>query len=292
MLGRLGVITSDYFRVMGIRLLSGRSFVPDDRRGAPLVAVVSETAARRLFPGQNAVGKRFMCCEAGPSGEPTYKVVIGIVADVRSRGPQADPQADFYLPIAQAPPDLWTWIQRSMTIVVRSPTDDAAKLAGVVRSAVRQVDATVPLYQVATMQQRMRTMTAESRFNTTLMLLLAGVGLVLAAVGLYGVITYFVVQRLREFAISIALGASGRSVMRMVVGQAMRPVAVGVVAGIMGAFALSQTLFSYVLGIGTRDPLTLVAATSVLIAVAGLAALVPARRAARTDPARTLTADL
>ena len=290
-LGRLGVITSDYFRVLGIPVIAGRTFGPDDRRGAPLVAVLSETAARQLFPGQNAIGKRFWCCEATASGEPVHKVVVGIVGDVRSRGPQADPLPDFYLPIEQAPADAWTWLQRSMTVVARSRTDDPASLAGVVRESLRKVDPTVPLDAVATMGQRLRATMAESRFNTALMLLLALVGLVLSAVGLYGVISYFVVQRLREFAIRIALGASSRSVMCMVLGQAMRPVALGVAAGTMGAFVVSRALSSYVFGIGARDPLTLAAAVSVLAAVAAAAALLPARRAARTDPARTLAAN-
>jgi len=290
-LGRLAVVTRDYFRVMRIPLVAGRLFLPDDRRGAPLTMVLSETAARLLFPGQDAVGKRVACCEPGPSGAPSLKLVVGIVGDVRNDGPQQAPLANFYLPIAQAPNATWNWIQRSMTLVVRGRSDDAAALTGVVRNAVQQMDATVPLYNVATMQQRLQATLAPTRFNTVLMLLLGTIGLFLAAIGVYGVVAFFVAQRQRDLAIRIALGAGRGNVVRGVVGQGMKPVLAGVAIGLAGAVAASRVLGAYVFGIGTTDPLTLTMVVAVLLVVGLIAAALPAMRAARVDPITALRAD-
>ena len=147
-LGRLAIVTQDYLNVMRVPLVSGRFFAPQDRRGAPLAMVLSETAARLLFPGQDALGKRVACCEPDASGGPGFKVVVGIVGDVRNDGPQAAPLPNFYLPIAQAPDVAWTWLQRSMTVVVRGQSGDTAALTGVLRKAVRDMDPSVPVVQL------------------------------------------------------------------------------------------------------------------------------------------------
>ena len=287
-LGRLGLISEDYFRGFRIPLVQGRLFTADDRRGNQRVMILSAEAARQLFPDGNAVGKRVSCCEPGPDGGPVLKLVIGIVGDVRSEGPRAETRADFYLPIQQAPPDVWRWTGRTMTVVVRSTTQDPVALAAVVRATVQEIDPAIPVHNVSTMQQRLSAALAADQFNVALMLLLGFIGLVLAAVGLYGVISCFVTQRRRELAIRMALGARSADVMRMALKQGMRPVWVGVVAGVGIAAALSSTLSSFVYGVTTTDPLTFVSVVVVLVAVALLANLLPVRAAARVDPAGLL----
>ncbi len=284
---RLNIVTLDYFRTMRIPLRAGRFFSGDDRRGGPRVMVLNETAARRLFPGENAIGKQVACCEGSPEN-PLYKTVIGVVGDTRSSGPAEAAGPEFFLPIEQAPDEAWTWIQRSMTLVARSRTADAAALTSVVRDAVRRIDATVPLFQVRTMEQRMQTALAQARFNTLLMLLLGGIGLVLSAVGVYGVIAYFVTQRQQEIGIRMALGAKGPDVVRMVVRQGMQPVVLGIVLGLVGAYATSHLLTTYVHGVTTTDPVTFAAVVALLLSVALVATALPARRAVRVDPIRVL----
>jgi putative ABC transport system permease protein len=285
----LAAVTGGYFEVMRIRLAAGRLFAATDTREAPLVMLLNETAARQLFPGQSALGKRVGCCEPNADGTSRYKTVIGVVGDVHSSGLQEAPRAQFYLPLAQAPPVMWTWLQRSMTLVARGRDLDPAALTGTLRAAVREADPTVPLYNVTTMEQRVAAVMAPARFNTVLMLILGGCGLLLAAIGIYGVITFFVAQRQRDIAIRVALGAPAAVVIRMVIAQGMRPVALGIAAGSIGALAGAQVLAAYVFGVTTRDPLTLAAVIGLLLVTAFAATFIPARRAASVNPARTLT---
>jgi hypothetical protein len=290
-LGRLGIVSSDYFRAFRIPLVAGRTFTAKDRRNTPLVMMLSETAARQLFPGESAIGKRVACCEAGPDGGPALKVVVGIVGDVRADGPQAAARADFYLPMAQAPPDAWRWLQRTLSVVVRGRGEDTVTLAAAISGAMREIEPAAPVHNVATMQQRLRTTLAQDRFNTVLMLLLSAIGLLLAAIGIYGVISCSVAQRHREIAIRVALGAPGRSVVLMVLNHGMRPVWAGVAIGLLGAAAASRALDSYVYGVSTHDPVTFASAVAVLIVSAVLANSLPARQAARVDPARLLATE-
>jgi putative ABC transport system permease protein len=286
--GRLAIVTEGYFRTLRIPLKQGRLFTPDDRSGVPLVAVLSETAARQLFPGQNPIGRRFGCCEGSPT-DPRWKTVVGVVGDVRKRGPEQPALPDFYLPIDQAPEVAWTWIERSITLVARSRSSDAEAALPAMRDAMRSLDPAVPLYNVASMEQRLRTSLAQARFNTLLMMLLGGIGLVLSAIGVYGVIAYFVTQRQHEIGIRMALGAGAREVVRMVMRQGMRSVVPGVVLGLMGAAGASSLLTTYVHGVTTTDPLTFAAVVGVLVTVALAAMIVPARRAVRVDPTRVLS---
>jgi predicted permease len=287
-LGRLGVVSRDYFRVLGIPLVAGRAFGPEDRAGSPRVMVLSESAARRLFPGEPAVGKRVACCEGGPNGAPILKLVVGVVGDVRTDGPGENARNDFYLPVEQAPVAVWDWFQRTMTLVVRGDRDDAAWLAGVIRTSVNGVDAGLPVHSIATIPERLRAATARDRFNTMLMFLLGAVGLVLAAVGIYGVISCGVGHRRQELAVRLALGATTGQIVRLVLDQGMRPVWAGVVLGVPAALGASTLLADAVHGSTTRDPLAFSAATLLLVAAALLANLIPARTAARVNPARLL----
>jgi putative ABC transport system permease protein len=286
-LSRLSIVTLDYFQTLRMPLVRGRLFADDDRKGAPRVAVVNEAAAAALFPGADPLGKRFSCCDGSPDS-PGWRTIVGVVRNMRSRGPTQDPQPEFFLPIAQAPTAAWTWIQRTMTLVARSRTGDAAALTTAARDAVRRVDPTLPLYQIRSMEQRLQASVSQARFNTLLMMLLGTIGLVLSAIGVYGVIAYFVTQRQHEIGIRMALGAKGADVIRMVIRQGMQPVVLGIVLGLAGAYASSRVLTSYVFGVTTTDPLTFAAVIALLAGVALIATTVPARRAVRVDPTRVL----
>ena len=283
----LAIVTLDYFRTLRVPLLRGRLFQSDDRRGGLRVAVVNETAARALFPGEDPLGRRFGCCDGTPEN-PGWRTIVGVVKDMRSRGPEQEPRPEFFLPVAQAPEPAWTWIQRTMTLVARTRAGDAAALTPAARQAVARIDSTVPLYQVRSMEQRLRRSTAQARFNTLLMVLLGGSGLLLSAIGVYGVIAYFVTERRQEIAIRMALGARAADVVRMVVRQGMQPVLLGLVLGVAGAYSASRVLSAYVHGVTTTDPLTFAAVVTLLSLVALAATVLPAREAVRIAPMAAL----
>jgi predicted permease len=284
---QLQIITPGYFRTMRVPLRSGRAFTADDRRGAPRVMIVSETLARAAWPGEHPVGKRIACCEGAPD-QPVWKTVVGVAADVRSRGPAAEPRPEFYLPMDQIPEEAWAWIQRTMTLMVRAEGVSAATLTPALREAVREVDPTLPVYNVATMSERLRQSTAQARFNTLLLSTLGGVGLLLAAVGIYGVIAYFVAQRTREIGVRMALGATGGDVLGLVLRQGMTAVVAGVAVGIPAALLAGRALRTMLFGVGAGDPVTLAAVVAVLLMVALVASGVPARRAVRIQPTEAL----
>jgi putative ABC transport system permease protein len=289
---RLHLVTPGYFATMGVRLARGRDFVADDRHGRERVVIVSEAFARAAWPGQDPIGKRLACCEGGP-GEPTWwKTVVGVAGDVRADGPAADAPPEFYLPIAQAPADAWDWIQRAVTLVARGDAaageDGGAALVSAMRAAVRDVDPGVPLYGVTTMRDALAGSMADARFNTLLLTLLAAIGLVLSAVGVYGVAAYFVTLRAHEIGVRLALGATPRGVLRLMLWQGLRPAALGVLVGAAVATGALRLLRGAVFGVSPTDPASVVAAGVVLLAAAALATAVPAWRAARADATRAL----
>src|SRR5262249_47320866 len=240
---RLRMITPDYLKVMRIPLLRGRGFGLGDVRGAPRVMIVSQELARRLWPGQDPIGKRVACCE-GSQADPMWKTVVGIAGDVRSRGLGMDLYPEFYLPLAQSPAEAWDWVQRSMAIAVKSARGDAGALAGAIRSAARETTPGVPLYDVSSMDDRLRGSLARDRFHTLLLSALGAIGLLLAWVGIYGVISYFVAQRTPEFGVRMALGATTRDIVRLTLRQSLVPVVLGLLAGILAAVAASRILGS------------------------------------------------
>jgi len=292
---QLRVITPDYFHTMRIPLRRGRAFAADDRAGMPKVLVLSETVARQLWPGADpadAIGKRVDCCEWGADGAaPSWKTVVGIAADLRAGGPAQPVEPEYYLPIQQAPAGAWIWNQRTMYIVARSSSSqDPATLTASVRQALARVDPSLPLFDVQTMEQRLRETLATNAFNTMLLATLGSVGLLLAVIGIYGVIAYFVSQRTQEIGVRLALGASPRDVLTLVVRQALRPVLTGVAAGIALALLATRLLENQLVGITPHDPPTFIAVTLLLVIVAIAASLIPARRASRVDPTRALNA--
>jgi putative ABC transport system permease protein len=282
----LRVITPGFFTTMGVPIVAGRNFTEDDRRDGERVMIVSARLAAVAFPGQDPIGKRIACCESGPYG---LKVIIGVAGDIRSRGPAVAPRPEFYLPLAQVPHVVWSWT-RTMYVLVRT-TADPASLVRPLNTAVMRVDRDLPLFDVRTMEGRLAGALATARFNMMLLTLLGIIGLLLAATGIYGVIAYFVSQRTQEIGVRIALGATAASVVRLILGQALRPVAIGAAVGVVAALAATRVLASQLFGVSRTDPLTIAAVVATLIGVALVASAVPARRAATVDPTRALQAE-
>jgi predicted permease len=284
-LSRSHAVTADYFRVLRIPLTRGRLFTDRDVRTAPLVMVVSEALAREAFGDDDPIGKRLICCEGSPE-DPMWKTVVGVVGDVRPRGPAAPAPPEFYLPLMQIPAGQWAG--RSMSLIARVDNGDAAALAPIVRQAVAAVDPTLPLYNVRTMDDGHRLTMAQARFNTLLMAALGVIGLVLAALGIYGVVAWVVSQRTREIGLRMALGAPAPRVVRQMTSEALTPVGIGLAIGLVGALGAGRALQDQLFGVSARDPLTLAVVVVVMMLVAFVAALIPARRAARIDPSRAL----
>jgi len=284
---RLRMITPGYFATLGIPLKRGRLLVADDLAGAPRVMVVSEALARAAWPDQDPIGKRVACCEGTPD-DPRWKTVVGVVGDVRSGGPTREAVPEFYLPITQVPAEAWDWIRRTMTIVARGEGGDATALTANLRAAVRSVDPDVPLYDIATMEDRMRQSIAATRFHTLLLAIAGGIGLLLAGVGIYGVIAYFATSRTQEIGVRMALGATTRDILRLVAWQGMRPILVGTVVGTLAAAALTRLIRSSVYGVSATDPATFAVVAATLVVVGLIAAYIPAHRSTRTDPTQAL----
>jgi putative ABC transport system permease protein len=285
----LRIITPGFFETMRIPILEGRNFDERDRTGGQKVMIVSQALAARAFPGQDPIGKRIVCCEPGPNGGPDYKLVVGVAGDVRSRGPATPPEPEFYLPLPQAPVDAWNWTQRNMYIVARTD-GDPQRLVQPLRAAISRIDPDLPLFDVRMMNQRLAANLATARFNTLLLTILGGVGLVLAASGIYGVIAYLVSQRTQEIGVRIALGATQADVIRLIVAQALRPVALGAVIGSIAALAAGRVLQTQLFEVSSTDPITMAGVVAALMLVALAASVVPARRAASIDPTRALQA--
>ena len=265
-------VNPDYFRAMGIGLRAGRVFTDLDGKDAPSVAVLSEALAHELFPNDDPLGKRLFVAAAG--AEST--TVIGVVGDIRHQG--LDQQIDWaaYLSFRQTP-------RPGMALVLRT-AGDPLSLATAVRAAVREVDPALPVYQVMTMTERLSNSVAARRFNLMLLGAFAGLALLLAGVGVYGVISYVVTGRTHEIGIRMALGAQSADVLRLFIKQGMTLVTLGVGLGLFGAFALTRVMSSLLFAVGPKDPLTFAAVAVLLSLIALLACWIPARRAARVDP--------
>ncbi len=286
--GSFHLVSPGYFEVLRLPLVRGRLLTAADRAGAPKVTVVNETLAAAAWPGEDPIGKRIACCEApGPNGEPPLKEVVGVVRDARFAVLGRDEGPAFYLPLGQEPDAAWTWLQGSMAVVARAEGDPAA-LAEPLRRAVAGFDPDLPLYDLATLPQRRAGALAAERFNGLLLTLLGGLGLVLAAVGVYGILAYFVGQRTRELGLRIALGAPRGRIFALVLAQSLTPVAAGVAAGLGLAAAAARLLESQLYGVAPLDPATFLTVAALLALVAAAAAAVPARRALAIEPARAL----
>jgi predicted permease len=280
---QMRMVTAGYLATMQLHLQGGRWIDATDRGDAPSVVVLSQAAAHRLFPGTSAIGKRIECCQ--PNG---VRTVIGVVADVRSRGPSEDVQPEFYVPIAQAPDAAWGWINHAFSMAVRTTTDDAALASRAIRSSVRSVLPAAPVYGITTMHDALRSTLAVERFDTTLLVGLGLVGMLLAAIGIYGVVSYFVTLRTQEIGIRMALGAHSGRVLWWMAWQGVLPIAVGLAIGLGLALLSTALLESTLHGVTARDPLTFLAVTGLLLISGTVASVIPARRASRLDPMRSI----
>jgi putative ABC transport system permease protein len=262
-----------YFAAMRIPLKRGRLFDEHDT-GRPRVAIINDVMARRHWPNQDPVGRRF------GNGRDWF-TVVGVVAGVRHMTLTQEPDAEYYEPYPQNP-------VAAMSLTLRSAGADPASFSPALRRAVQDLDKDIPVAKVGTMLRSVQNSTASRRFSVILLGVFAAVALLLAAVGIYGVISFSVSRRTHEIGIRMALGAGAGKVLRMVVGQAILLATAGVALGIAGGLALAGVIRTLLYGISPTDPATLAVVSAVLIAVAVLAAWLPARRAARVDPSEAL----
>jgi putative ABC transport system permease protein len=288
------VSTAGYFQVLGIPLARGRYLDAGDRPGGELVAVINETAARRYFPKQDPVGQRIhvglpMTSELA---DPAPRRIVGVVKDVRETGLDEAAPPILYVPLGQIPPAVAALLVRLIPVSLVVKTDGSpASLTRQISREVWAVDPQQPISASMPMTAVVERSLGSRRFSTVLLGSLALLALALSSVGIYGVLSYLVGQRTREIGVRMALGATGRHVLKMVVGQGLTPVLFGVAAGLAGAFGLTRLLSSLLVGVSATDPTTFVLAPAVLTAVALLASAIPARRASRLDPLVALRAE-
>jgi putative ABC transport system permease protein len=265
-----------FFRTLGIPVLSGRDFTAhDDLKSTPVI-IINQTLARRFFPNENPVGKRISTGVGNGYKQPPMREIIGVVGDVKQEGLGADVAPAAYVAVTQSPFDV-------LTFVLRTESDPESVVAAA-RNEVAAVDKDLPIFDVKTLDQHVSESVAQPHFNTLLLGIFAGLALALAAVGLYGVVAYSVVQRTHEFGVRMALGAERQDVLRMVLGQGIVLTLAGVGIGVAGALALTRFLGSLLFGIRPNDPATFVAVLLVMTVVALLASYIPARRATKVDP--------
>ncbi len=267
-------ITPGYVRAIGARLIAGRLLEDTDTRDRPPVTLVNEALAKRYFRGADVVGKRITF--GRPQDNNPWVTIVGVIGDVKQDGMDKAVEPEVYTPLAQQ-------MQNPMTFVVRASADVDATVAAA-RRAVHDVDKDVALTSVATLKDVVQDSMGDQRFRTRLLAGFAVVALLLAALGIYGVLAYFVSQRVRELGVRLALGARPRALFLMVVGQGLKPVAAGAVCGIVGAVALTGVVKSLLFGIEPIDPPTYIVTALTLSVVAVAACAIPALRATRVDP--------
>jgi putative ABC transport system permease protein len=269
------VVSPAYFKTMSIPLLDGRVFTDGDKSDSPPIVVISETMARRFWPGENPLGKRIKVGRSTSSWP--WLTVIGVVKDVRQYELIIEPKPQMYVPYQQAE------FFEPRALVIRTNFNPLS-LAGTVRQTVWEIDKDQPVSDISTMEEVIADSVAQQRFSMLLLGIFAGLALVLAAVGIYGVMSYSVAQRTREIGIRMALGAQRSDVLKMTIGSGLRLVLVGAAIGLVAALVLTRVMSSLLFGVSPTDPLTFISISIVLIGVAVLASYVPALRATRVDP--------
>jgi putative ABC transport system permease protein len=283
------LVSDGYLDALAVPLVRGRLLEPGDMRpGAPPVVVVNERLASLLWAADEPLGQRVSGWTAGP--EPEWREVVGVVADVRTFGPDESVEPEIFVPYTQAPSRSWDAFERSLALVIRVSGDTGA-YAGVLRQAVRTVDPTLPLFDVQTLDEMLAASTAPERFRMRLFGAIAAVAILLAAVGVYGVVAYAVTRRTREIGIRMALGAGRIEVMGMVVRQALVMTLVGIAVGLAGAAWVTRYLEALLFDVTPLDAVTFVGVAVVFTLVAAVAAYLPAHRAARVNPIVALRAE-
>lgn len=267
------MVSNDYFRAMGISLLKGRTFTDDDRKDAPAVAVINQAMARQFWPGEDPMGKRILW-----GGRPPF-TIVGIVNNVKLYGLDVESGPAIYFSVFQVE----SGISFQTVFAIRTYGDPVA-LIPAVRNQIWSVDKELPIYDVSTMKDVVAESLAQRRFTLWLLSSFAGIALLLAAIGLYGVISYSVTQRTQEMGVRMALGASPRDLLQLIVGSGTRLACLGIGAGILTALVLTRFMSSMLFGVHPADPLTFAAVSLLLLFVVLLASYMPARRATKIDP--------
>jgi predicted permease len=275
-------VSADFFKTLGTPLIRGRFFSIEDGPNAPRVAIINEAMARRVWNGRDPVGTRFKL-GARDSDRPWY-TVVGVVGDMRRQGLEREPIAQMFEPLAQNPP-------QSVDLFIRTATEDPLTMAGAVRAAVRQVEKEAPIYGVASLDAQLGSYLAQRRFQTSLLIGFSVVALLMAAVGIYGLIQYSILTRTQEIGLRMAVGARATDILRMIIGEGLSLTLTGLALGLAGAWWLGQAVSRLLFGVTAHDALTLMSVSLLLAAVAIAACYVPARRAMRVDPAVALRGD-
>jgi putative ABC transport system permease protein len=278
--GNIHLISPGYFTTLGIPLVRGRFFTPQDRLKTEPVAMIDETLARRYWPNEDPLGQHI---GFGPNGP--WMTIVGLVQHAKTSSLEADNTEGFYyLPIAQSP-------QNNAAVVVRTGGARPETFTSAMQTAVRAIDPSQPLYDLKSMDQRVNESLTGRRFLVVLLSIFAGLALLLAAIGLYGVISFSVRMRTRELGIRMALGAQRTDVLRLILGKGVQLAAVGLVIGLAGTLAGGRVLSSLLYRVNLLNPMTLFVTIFLLASTVLLACYVPARRAAALEPMRTLRED-
>jgi len=270
------IVSPDYEKTLGIRLLRGHTFTQANRENAPRVAMVNVTAAQRLFPGTDPVGKRFMFGHPGAGRKPQWLTIVGVIADTRMYGLANPARLEVYLPFRQSP-------SNGMVLLVKSGQEPTA-LVSAIRGIVASIDREQPIFGIATMQEVVNASVSTRRITLILLGLFSGLALVLAGIGIYGVISYSVTQRAREIGIRIALGAQRGDVLRLVLAQGAKISAAGIVMGSAASLGLTRLMAKLLYAVSAADPATFAVVAVVLALIAMVASYIPARRTLRVDP--------
>jgi putative ABC transport system permease protein len=269
-------VSADFFKAIGTPLLRGRLFSIGDGPDAPPVAIINDAMARRSWPGHEAVGRRFKL--GSPDSDNPWYTVVGVVADMRRQGLEREPFPQMFESFAQSPP------ARSVDFFIRTSSDDPLAMAGALRVAVRRVDRNAPIYGVAPLEQQLGSYLTQRRFQTSLLTGFSVVALLMAAVGIYGLIQYSIATRTQEIGLRMAVGAQRGDILRMLIGEGLTLSLTGVALGLVGAWWLGRAGSSLLFGVTASDPWTLTAVSLLLTAVAIAACYFPARRAMTVDP--------
>ena len=266
-------VTPEFFRSIGVPLLSGRFFTSQEQNAQ--IALVNESFARRFFPGENPVGKRFK--EGGPERKNAWITIVGVVGDMRRHGLETGPMPEFFFPSTEP----------TMDVAIKANRDPAS-LGPSVREAIAASYASAIVLKMQTVEEMFGDLTAERRFQAWLMAAFALAALLLSTVGIYAIVHFTVSQRTREFGVRIAMGATRQDLFRLVVGQGLRLPALGVAAGLAGAFGVTRVIEHLLFQISPTDPVTFGGVAGLLMIVALLACWIPARQATRIDPLTAL----
>jgi putative ABC transport system permease protein len=277
----LEYVSAGFFELLGVEPIAGRTFTEGDHPGAPSAIVINETLAKTGWPGQDPIGRRMR--GGGADSDAPWMTVVGVIPDIRRAAVDRPVRPELYMAATQITP-------RTLRLLVRTAGEPTA-IVPAVRAEVRALHPQVPLFQVQTLEESLAGTVGSERFRATLLAGFAGISLLLAAIGIYGVTAHSVGQRTQEIGVRMALGAGGREIVGLLLGQHLGPVIVGVVIGIAGALALGRYLQSLVFGVGVADPWTFAVMALALFGVALAACTVPALRARRIDPLVALRAE-